>query len=95
MSDAKILPIEQAPTTPLKLSDADLHTLNEALLTAQLRQSQAGELAARAELAQVSSRRAAEVFISLRLDVSRRIGVQIGETHGWDQQTGEVRPIRR
>lgn len=94
MSEDRVLPIDRAPHAR-QLAPLDLGALNESLLKAQLAESTMRELAARLELARRDAAYAAECFRRIRDGFSSSLGVKLGETHGWDSVTGEIRPVQQ
>lgn len=81
----EVLQIDSAQSTP-RLSAHHLNILNLALSRAQLAEAQA--VIARQEM--VEARRQ---FEALRAQVGAEVGVALGQTHGWDAHTGEVREL--
>jgi len=84
-----------SPQEAMTIKPQMLAALNERLLTAQLRASEARELEAKLALARIEAARAADVFVAARNGVSQALGVAIGTTHGWDMSTGEVTELVR
>lgn len=87
------LAIDQAPKAAPRIEPEMLHPLNEAMHQANEAVLAAQLAEARLRLARIEAEVAQRAFVALRQRAAEAVGVALGETHGWDRVTGEVREV--
>lgn len=88
MSEDRVLPIDRAPAAK-RIPAEQLGHLNAAFYLAQLRQSEAQLLEAKARLAVMEAEKAAQGFMAIRDAIAGDVGVEPTALR-WDVQSGEV-----
>ncbi|MDE2105401.1 MAG: hypothetical protein KGL39_49700 [Patescibacteria group bacterium] len=74
-------------TDSAAIEEPALSQLNAALYRARA-------LDAEARIAAAAAREAARDYNLMRCRLSEALGVSLGETHGWDEATGEIIPLK-